>query len=144
MPFALVVIGLIMIVTGSRNTYAQFGAQVASDFTGPGNFTYWLASLGFVGAVGYIPQLKQLSHIFLALIIIVMVLHNGNPGTTGGGLFQRIQDFLKTGPTAPQAAQSNAPVQPVPGQPATTSQPIAADKAASKIIETVPMVPLLF
>lgn len=131
MPFALIVIGLIMIVTGSKDTYAQFGKQVAGDFTGPGNFTYWLASLGVVGAIGYIRQLQQVSHIFLALIIIVMVLSNGNPNATGGGFFQKIQDFLKTGPTAPTPQNVQAANSP-------------ADNAASTLSTVVKAAPFVF
>jgi hypothetical protein len=91
MPFALVTIGLIMVITGVKNTHAEFGALVKSDFTGPGNFTYWVIALGAVGSVGYIQSLRPLSHAMLALIIIVMLLKNG-------GFFTKLQDALKQGP----------------------------------------------
>lgn len=93
MPFALVIIGLVMIVTGSRDTYAAFGAQLRRDFTGPGNFTFWLASLGAVGTVGYIPRLKPLSVAFMSLIIVAMLLSNR-------GFFTKLQEALNHGPVA--------------------------------------------
>lgn len=108
MPFALVFIGLILIVTGAKDTYSAFGKQVVSDFTGPGNFTFWLASLGAVGALGYISPLRKFSTAFMALIIVAMVLANGNPKASGGGFFQKIQDFLKTGPTGTNAAPTTS------------------------------------
>lgn len=97
MAFALVFIGLILIVTGSRNTYAGFGAQLQSDFTGSNNFITWIVALGVVGALGYIKNLRTFSHYFMALIIVGLFLSNG-------GFFQNFQKALATGPTAPTAA----------------------------------------
>lgn len=101
MPFALVIIGLILIVSGARNTYQQLGAQLVSDFTGPGNFTYWLVAIGAVGSIGYVKALRSVSHLFLALVVITMVLKNG-------GIFDKITSFLKSGPIAPTAAPSQS------------------------------------
>ena len=100
MPFALVTIGLIMIVTGAKDTYDAFGSQVVGDFTGPGNFTYWIASLGAVGAVGYVPEFRGFSRAFMALIIIAMVIRNG-------GFFDKFKSALSSGPTKP--AQNATP-----------------------------------
>lgn len=94
MPFVLVTAGLLMIVTGALGTYAQFGTQVASDFTGKGNFIYWLASLFAVGAVGYIKALEGISRLFLLLIIIAMVLANR-------GFFAQFQAAINKGPVVP-------------------------------------------
>lgn len=76
MPFALVTIGLLLVITGFQNTYAQLGSQVGKDFTGPGNFTYWVIALGVVGALGYNDTLKPFSRAFMALIIVVIFLSN--------------------------------------------------------------------
>lgn len=100
MPFALVTIGLIMVITGAKDTYAQFGNQIAGDFTGQGNFTYWIASLGAIGAAGYIPQLRDFSRLFMGLIILVIVLANGK------GFFAKLQEALNKGPIAPAAPES--------------------------------------
>lgn len=91
MPFALVTIGLLLIVTGAKNTYSAFGGQVISDFTGPQNFTTWLVAIGAVGAVGYVEELKPLSRAFMALIIISFVIKNG-------GVFNKLQQALAQGP----------------------------------------------
>lgn len=105
MPFALVTIGLIMVITGVRNTYADFGAQVRSDFTGAGNFTYWIASIGAVGALGYVDALRGFANLFMALIIIAMVLKNG-------GVFDKFKAALASGGTPPAQAPSNAAASP--------------------------------
>lgn len=105
MAFVLTASGLLMIVVGARGTYAQFGQQVVSDFTGPGNFTYWLASLGAVGALGYVEAFREFSRWFMALIIIGMILSNK-------GFFAKFTAALKGGPTAPNATtQAATPTQ---------------------------------
>lgn len=101
MPFALVLIGLIMIVTGARDTYAQFGAQVRSDFTGDGNFLYWIAAIGAIGSLGYINKFRGFSQIFMALIIIAMILANG-------GFFDKLTQALATGPISPDNSKPTA------------------------------------
>ncbi len=101
MPYAFIVVGLLMIVTGARNTFRQFGAQLVKDFTGPGNFTWWIASLGAVGAVGYIPKLRPVSTAFMTLIVIVLVIAQK-------GLFPKLTAALKAGPTAPGPAPAGA------------------------------------
>jgi len=94
MPFALTIIGLLMIVSGSRDTYAAFGKELVEDFTGPGNFTYWIVALGAIGALGYVPQLRTFSRAFMALIIVAMVLRNG-------GVFSKFTEALQSGPVRP-------------------------------------------
>lgn len=101
MPFLLVIVGLTMIVTGVKNTSAQFGQQLVGDFTGSGNFTYWLVAIGSVGALGYVPDFKQFSRVFLALIIIAMVLRNG-------GVFSQLTAALQQGPQEAQPAASSS------------------------------------
>jgi hypothetical protein len=97
MPFALVTIGLLLIVTGARDTYAAFGTQLQSDFTGQGNFIYWLAALGFIGALGYIQDLRTFSRVFLTLVIISMLLSNQ-------GFFAKLQSALGTAKASPAQA----------------------------------------
>lgn len=96
MPFILVITGLLMIVTGARNTFGAFGKQVAGDFTGPGNFTYWMLSVGAVGAVGYAQPLRKFSIMFMTLILLAMILAHG-------GFFDQFYAAIKAGPKAPAA-----------------------------------------
>ena len=96
MAFVFTIVGLLMIVTGVKGTYQQFGAQVVSDFTGSQPFTYWVFAIVGVGALGYIDALRTVSRMFLALIIVAMVLANR-------GFFAQLTAALKQGPVAPQA-----------------------------------------
>lgn len=82
MPFALILVGVLLIVAAVRNTTDVLFTLVKQDFTGPNNYTYWLASILLIGAIGYIKPLQPLSRIFLVLIVVVLVL-------THGGLFDK-------------------------------------------------------
>lgn len=112
MPYALVTIGLLMIITGINNTYSQFGSQLQSDFTGSKSFIVWIIAIGSVGALGYIKDLREFSHYFMALILISLVLANK-------GVFANFQAAIAKGPSTPTA---NA---------GTTSQVTAVSPSAS-------------
>ncbi|MDE2020000.1 MAG: hypothetical protein KGJ13_06680 [Patescibacteria group bacterium] len=101
MAFVFTIVGLLMIVTGVKGTYQQFGAQVVSDFTGSQPFTYWVAAIIAVGALGYVESLRTVSRLFLALIIVSMVLANR-------GFFAQLTAALKQGPVAPQGSGAPA------------------------------------
>ena len=101
MAYTLIVTGLLMILTGLHNTHRQFGSQIASDFTGPGNFTWWLLALGMIGGVGYVPKLRPVSTAFLTLIVLVLVL-------SANGLFPKLTQALQIGPVAPKTSASTS------------------------------------
>ena len=90
MPFALVAVGMLLIITGFQNTYSQFGSQVAKDFTGEGNFIYWVVAIGVVGLIGYNKNMETFSRTFIALILVVIFLSNS-------GFAEKFTQALKEG-----------------------------------------------
>lgn len=74
MPFALLVIAILLVVTGARGTYPQLKTLLIQDFTGQHNFLNWIVALGAVGLLGYVPDLQKFSRAMLALIIICLFL----------------------------------------------------------------------
>lgn len=108
MPFFLVTVGLLMIVTGVRGTQGAFAAQIKSDFVNSGTcnplkksfqgcgFLWWLAAIGAVGMVGYSERARPLSTAFMSLVIISMLLANK-------GFFTQFQAALQSGPVPPPA-----------------------------------------
>lgn len=93
MPFALVMIGLLMVISAVMNTHAQLGKQLQSDFTGPNNFTWWLLVMVFVGGLGYVERLRPIASAFLVLIIVSLFIANR-------GVFGKATEALKKGPVA--------------------------------------------
>jgi hypothetical protein len=103
MGFVLLTIGLLMVITGARGTYAQFGSQIASEFQGNNSFTYQMIALGSIGALGYIPALQSFSRWVLALILLVILLR-GQPG-----FIQQFNAAMSSGPKAPNATGAATP-----------------------------------
>lgn len=97
MPFALAFIGLLLIITGFQDSYKALGNQVQKDFTGPQSFIYWLISLGLIGALGYVPELKTFSRLTLGFIIIVIFVAYNKQGIN---LFQNFNSGIATGDTS--------------------------------------------
>jgi hypothetical protein len=91
-----------MVVVGIRNTQSQLGHLLVLDFTGKGNFWYWIAALFIVGAIGYIDELQAPSRMMLALIIVALIFSNK-------GFFQSFVSQLQQG-----SAQAPPPGPPIP------------------------------
>lgn len=102
MGISFVLVGLVLIITGARDTYAQLGTQLNKDFTGSGNFTYWVVSIAAVGALGYIPALKTFSHWFVALILLALLLSHK-------GFFSKFSAALQSGPAAAPTSPAGSP-----------------------------------
>lgn len=97
MPFAFLFVGGIFVVAAVRGNSKQLLSLVKSDLTGQNNYIYWMLSILVLGALGYVDELRPLSRAFLVLVLIVLVLKEGNPATgQGGGLFQQFQNAIKT------------------------------------------------
>jgi len=93
-PYALVFIGLLLVMVAYKNTASQLGAQLAQDFTGKDSFVVWIAAIFIIGAVGYIKVAQNVSRALLVLIILVLILSNQ-------GFFERFVTALRTTEGAP-------------------------------------------
>ena len=94
-----------MVVASVRNTNNDLVALLKGDFTGKGNFIYWMLSILVIGAVGYIPDLKPVSRAFLALVIIVLFINNRgvfSQFTQAVGMTQAKQPAKPTTSATPQ------------------------------------------
>lgn len=112
MPFFFVVVGIMLVVTGVKNTHVAFGKQVASDFTGDRNFFVWVTALGSLGAIGYVPKLRPFANTFMALVIVAMVLSNSRRGD----ILTLIQEGLNN-PVAPPRPDNGTTAAGVPTTP---------------------------
>lgn len=84
MPFALIIVGIVLLIVAVRNRVQPFFAQVSGDLWNNGNlkggFVAWAIALLIVGVVGYLPSLQKLSRAFLVLIVIAIVLSQSKNG----------------------------------------------------------------
>lgn len=97
MPFALLTIGLLLIIVGFQNTYKAFGNQLVADFTGPNSFILYFIAIMAVGAIGYIKTLETFSRAMLGLIVIALFIGAVNKG----GFFANFSSGINTGSSAP-------------------------------------------
>ena len=87
MPFALIGIGIILVIAAYNNKQDVLAKQVREDLTGSTGFVYWIAAILIVGAIGYIRPLQVVSRVFLGLILLVLFV-------TNQGLFARFNAAL--------------------------------------------------
>lgn len=118
MPFFFVFVGVLLIITGVKDTYVALGNQLAKDFTGERNFFVWVLAFGLIGAIGYVDRLKPVSTMFMVLVLLAMVLTNSNRGD----IISLIADGLNNPVT---------PARPV----STTSAPAGASPARSDMVQ---------
>jgi len=94
MPFVLIIVGTVMLVAAVQGTQAQLGSQIATDGQG---FLKYAIAVGAVGAVGYVSDLRTISRLFMALILISLVLSNSKSGTGLIGNFQNAINSIAKG-----------------------------------------------
>jgi hypothetical protein len=122
MPFALLIVGLILLVSAVRDSQDDLFTLVKGDFSGQGNFVFWVVSLLVIGGLGYIPKLKPISDGFLVLVLLVLFLTKGNPKQPGsGGFFEKFSAALKSTTATPAA---NTTATPAGFQPLTPLTPL--------------------
>jgi hypothetical protein len=108
MPFLLLFIGVALVVSAIQGTIDQFGTLIKNDFTGKGNFLYWMVAILIVGSVGYVSSLRKVSDTFMALLIIVLIIANDKQG--GGGFFAKLTQALNSNQSAsPSQASATDP-----------------------------------
>jgi hypothetical protein len=139
MPFALVLIGLMLIATGVQDTYVAMGSQLKKDFTGPQSFTMWAVAMIMLGMLGYIEQLRRLSWLFMFLVVLALFLSQGTD------FLGKLQSSISKGPispphpttpgTATAAAGVGSALKTITDSPATLLTPLAPVALGAKALE---------
>jgi hypothetical protein len=94
MPFAVLVVGILLVVVAIRGTQKEFATLFASEFSGKSNFFYWCVSIAIIGGLGYIPGLRKISDSFMLLLVLVLFLSLGQGGRPGG-FFTKFQEAIQ-------------------------------------------------
>lgn len=74
MSIFLFLASLIILVAAYKGTQEDLFAVLKDDFTGSGNFVYWVLAIVLIVAAGNIKALKRFSDGFLVLVILGIVL----------------------------------------------------------------------
>lgn len=124
MPFAMVFIGLLMVISGMRDTHADLGNELVSDIGGKGGFGTRLLAIGAVGAVGYMGgEWRRLSVYFMVLVLIALMF------SADKGFFAQLTSARKAGPAAVTASPASTSVATTQSAQASTV-PMGAAQAA--------------
>lgn len=96
MPLFFGSVGLLLIIAGLRNRIVSGNPSLVSllesDFAlGQTNsFTMWMFAIIFIGAIGYIPKMRNISRMFLVLVIAVIFVKNKQLQN----VFQQLSSFF--------------------------------------------------
>jgi len=93
MPFAFIIVGIVMLISGVRGKSANLLTLLKGDLTGSNNFVYWILSILVIGSLGYVDEFKTLSRALLGLVLVVLILADDKNGS--GGFFATLQSDLK-------------------------------------------------
>ena len=105
MPLALLVVGAVILTTAINGNVTALGKQLRLDFVGDGTannkgFIVWVIILAILGGIGSISQtygrndIKQMSQLFMAIILAALVLKQPN-------IFQSFVQQITAGPISP-------------------------------------------
>jgi len=92
MPFALIFIGLILMIAAIRGKEKDLFSTLKNDFTGDKNFFVWIMAIFFLVGLGNVEKFRPISNAFLVLIVLVIIIGNGRKG-----LFENFVKQLKDG-----------------------------------------------
>lgn len=116
MPFALALVGILLLVSALRGTSGALFATLKSDFTGSGNYLYWVVAIMIVGSIGYVKKLAPISDAFLALLLIVLMIANkGFFAQFTAGLSADSSNACAKNSSSPQTANALAAAAKLPG-----------------------------
>ena len=80
MAFVFLIVGAVILTSGVRGTQDDLFKLLQGDFdpaqqqAGQSSFIPWVLAILIIGAGGYVKQLRSLSHGFMALVIIAMII----------------------------------------------------------------------
>lgn len=119
MPLVFIFIGAVFLIAAIRGTVNDSATGAGDGLISllkndlnpsqTGSFGPWLLAIVAIGAIGYIPGLKQVSWAFMALVIIVIFLDDNKVGTNpGGGFLANLENaFHLPGGTAGNLVNTN-------------------------------------
>lgn len=73
MTFIALIIGAVVVIAALRNSQAALGAALMEDVPA---YIIWAAAIFAIGAIGWIPNMRPISRMLMALVLVVLVLRN--------------------------------------------------------------------
>jgi hypothetical protein len=80
--------GILLLISGARNSQGTLYSLLEADFTGSNNFFEFLIAIVLLGSLGFIPKLRGVSIALMSLVIVVIFLNDGT------GFFSQLKTSL--------------------------------------------------
>ena len=121
MPYALVILGVLLLVTAVRGTQGDLWSLLKSEFSGTNSFVVWASAFLILGMIGYIKTVRPATDALMMLVLFALIVKNR------GGFFDQFNQAIRN-PVAPAGGASAVPALGTPGSavpPAGTSTGVA-------------------
>lgn len=100
MPFVVIIIALVLLVTAYKNTQGDLLAALETDVP---SFAKWFGALALTGAIGYVPGMQTISRWLLGLVMVVLVVRNYS------AIFSGFQNAFSGASTSTASASVTSP-----------------------------------
>lgn len=94
MAWGLIFIGVMFLIASARKKHDELYSLLKDDFTGEGNFFYWVLAIIILVAAGTFRPIRPVTDAFLGLVILVIILA---PYRDGKDLFAEFRSQIKEG-----------------------------------------------
>lgn len=74
MAWIFLFIGSVLIIAAWKKKHPELFALLKDDFTGEGNFVYWVMAIVILVALGSFRPVRPISDAFLGLVLLVIVI----------------------------------------------------------------------
>lgn len=96
MAWGFLFVGALFLIAAWKKKHKELFALLQDDFTGEGNFIYWILAIIFLIALGSFRPIRPITDAFLGLVVLVIIIA---PYRNGRDLFSEFRSQVKEGTT---------------------------------------------
>lgn len=94
MAWGFLLAGVLLLIASWKKKHEELFTLLKDDFTGEGNFFYWVLAIVVLVALGSYRPIRPVTDAFLALVILVIIIA---PYRKGRDLFSEFRSQVKEG-----------------------------------------------
>lgn len=94
MAWGFLFVGALFLIAAWKKKHKELFALLKDDFTGDGNFFYWVLAIIALAALGTFRPIRPVTDAFLGLVILVIIIA---PYRKGRDIFAEIRSQIKEG-----------------------------------------------
>lgn len=94
MAWGFIFIGMLFGIAAYKKKHQELFDLLKDDFTGEGNFFYWVLAIIALVALGSFRPIKPVTDAFLGLVVLVIIIA---PYRNGRDLFSELRSQVKEG-----------------------------------------------